>query len=65
MLKKNVGGFDRIVRIVLGVLILSVAIYYESLWGIVGLVMLGTGALRSCPLYSPFRFSTHREKQNS
>jgi hypothetical protein len=63
MLQKNVGGLDRIARIVLGILIVSVAIYYESLWGILGLVMLGTGTLRSCPLYSPFRISTHREKK--
>lgn len=63
MLQKNVGGLDRIARIVFGILILSVAIYYESLWGILGLVMLLTGSLRSCPLYIPFRFSTHREKK--
>ncbi|NTW89350.1 MAG: DUF2892 domain-containing protein [Candidatus Moranbacteria bacterium] len=62
MFEKNVGGLDRIARIVLGVLILSVAIYYESLWGILGLIMLATGTFRSCPLYSPFKITTHREK---
>jgi hypothetical protein len=63
MAHKNVGHIDRIVRIVLGVLILSVAIYYESLWGILGLVMLASGTLRFCPVYFPFGFSTHREKE--
>lgn len=48
-------------RILLGILVLSVAIYYESLWGVLGLVMLLTGTLRSCPLYLPFGFSTHRK----
>ena len=62
MFEKNVGGLDRIARIVLGVLILSVAIYYESLWGILGLIMLASGTLRFCPVYFPFGFSTHREK---
>ena len=63
MFEKNVGGFDRIVRILLGVMTLSVAIYYESLWGILGLVMLASGTIRFCPVYFPFNFSTHREKK--
>lgn len=64
MLQKNVGHADRVVRIALGVLILSVALYYESLWGILGLVMIASGTLRFCPVYFPFGFSTHREKKN-
>ncbi len=63
MFEKNVGGLDRIARIVFGILILTVAIYFGSLWGILGLIMLATGAFRSCPFYTPFKISTHRGKR--
>ncbi len=60
---KNVGGPDRIARIVLGVLVLSVAMYFGSLWGILGLVMIASGTIRFCPVYFPFGISTHKEKK--
>ncbi|HWQ60527.1 MAG TPA: DUF2892 domain-containing protein [Candidatus Fimivivens sp.] len=63
MPQKNVGHFDRVLRIALGILILSVAIYFESLWGILGLVMIASGTIRFCPVYFPFGISTHREKK--
>jgi len=63
MANRNVGDLDRIVRIVLGVLIFSVAIYFESLWGILGLVMIASGTIRFCPGYFPFGISTHKEKE--
>ncbi len=54
----NVGGADRLLRIVLGVLVLALGVYYRSWWGLVGLLPLGTALLRWCPLYLPWRLST-------
>jgi hypothetical protein len=59
MFRTNVGGFDRIVRIVLGlVLIALVFMGPKTPWGWVGVVPLVTGLLRTCPLYSLVGFST-------
>ena len=51
-MKKNVGGIDRIVRIVLGIVIIAVGLFTQSWWGLVGLVPLLTAGMSFCPLYS-------------
>lgn len=49
----NAGTVDRAVRVVLGLGLLSLTVVGpQTLWGLVGLVPLATGALGSCPLYS-------------
>lgn len=49
----NVGGADRLFRIVLGlVLIALVFVGPKTPWGWIGIVPLVTGFLRTCPLYS-------------
>lgn len=59
MLKQNVGGIDRILRIVLGlVLIALVFVGPKTPWGWIGLIPLLTGFIRSCPLYSVLGFNT-------
>jgi hypothetical protein len=58
MCAKNVGGADRIIRIVLGLVIMSVGAYYGSLWGLLGAVVLGTGIFSWCGLYSLIGVST-------
>lgn len=61
-MKKNVGGIDRWIRIVLGiVLILLVFVGPQTKWGWIGLIPLLTGIFNFCPLYLPFKFSTHKE----
>ncbi|MEN3044206.1 MAG: DUF2892 domain-containing protein [Candidatus Hydrothermales bacterium] len=57
-MKKNVGGIDRWIRIILGIIIIFLGIYFKSLWGIIGLVPLITGIIGFCPLYLPFGIST-------
>ena len=53
MFKTNVGSIDRTLRIVLGVVLISlVFIGPQTLWGWVGLVPLLTGFFSTCPLYS-------------
>ena len=56
--QRNVGGADRITRIVLGLVIMSVGAYYGSPWGLLGIVALSTGVFRFCPIYSIRRVST-------
>jgi hypothetical protein len=51
-MKANVGGIDRTLRIVVGLVLLSlVFVGPKTLWGLVGLVPLATGFMRFCPVY--------------
>jgi len=52
-MKTNVGGIDRIVRIVAGLLLIALAVTGTiGLWGWIGIVPLATGLFRTCPAYS-------------
>ena len=57
-MKTNMGGVDRGVRAVLGVLIIAAGIYYRSWWGAIGAVPLLTSLVGVCPAYMPFGLST-------
>ena len=50
---KNEGKVDRIVRVVLGLGLLSLTfVGPQTAWGWVGVVPLVTGLVGNCPLYS-------------
>lgn len=52
MFKINVGGIDRALRIVVGLVLIGlVFVGPKTAWGWIGLVPLLTGLLRICPLY--------------
>ena len=55
---RNVGTVDRLLRIIAGILIIGLGVYYQSLWGIIGIVPLFTGLFRFCPLYSMLGVNT-------
>lgn len=58
-MKPNEGTIDRVIRVVVGLLLLSlVFIGPQTAWGFVGLIPLGTGLIGFCPLYKIFGFST-------
>jgi hypothetical protein len=58
-MKANVGGIDRILRIVIGLVLVALAVTGTvGPWGWIGLVPLATGALGFCPLYPLFGFSS-------
>lgn len=60
-MKANVGYGDRVARVVLGVVLLSLLYFLEgdARWfGLIGLVPLLTAAVGSCPLYSLFGINT-------
>jgi len=57
-MQRNVGGTDRIVRIVVGVAIIAAGVYFKAWWGVIGVVPLLTAAINWCPLYLPFGIST-------
>jgi len=60
-MKANVGGIDRILRIVVGLVLLAAVVLLEgnARWfGLIGIVPLITGIFGYCPAYVPFGFSS-------
>ena len=52
-MKFNVGGVDRILRILLGLVLIGLAASGTvGWWGWLGVIPLLTGVVRFCPLYS-------------
>lgn len=58
-MKSNVGGIDRILRIVIGLVLIGLTLTGAiGAWGWIGLVPLGTAAIGYCPLYTVLGFSS-------
>jgi hypothetical protein len=59
-MKTNVGGVDRILRIIVGLALLAWGWYAQNWWGAIGAVPLLTGAIGWCPMYLPLGLSTNK-----
>lgn len=58
-MKTNVGGIDRMLRVVAGVALIALTLMgVIGAWGWIGVVPLLTAALGFCPLYTVLGFST-------
>ncbi len=58
-MQSNVGGIDRIVRIVVGLVLIGLTLTGNiGLWGWLGVVPLATGAIGWCPPYAIFGWNT-------
>ena len=58
-MKLNVGGIDRILRLVVGIVLIGLAATGTvGWWGWLGVVPLATGLFRFCPMYRLLGMST-------
>jgi hypothetical protein len=60
-MKANVGGIDRVLRVLVGIGLLALVFVLEGdarWWGLVGIVPLATGLARFCPAYTLFGLNT-------
>ncbi|MDX1957724.1 MAG: DUF2892 domain-containing protein [Leptospiraceae bacterium] len=62
-MKQNTGNLDRVLRVVLGLVIMGAGWFMGSWLGLIGLIPLGTAAVGFCPLYSLIGVSTCSTKQ--
>lgn len=68
-MKKNMGGADRIIRLIIAAVI-AILFFTNVITGTLGIILLilgGVFVLTSlvgfCPLYLPFRFNTCAKKE--
>jgi len=54
----NMGNGDRIFRGILGIVILGAGLFFQSWWGLIGLIPLATSIVGWCPVYVPFGWNT-------
>ena len=58
-MKSNVGGIDRILRIVIGLVLIGLTLSGTiGVWGWVGVVALATGVIGWCPPYALLGFNS-------
>lgn len=65
MVKKNVGSVDKIVRIILGLVLLSLFFFLDGgikYIGLLGIILLLTAFISFCPIYTIFRINTHSKE---
>ena len=66
-MKMNVGTIDRAIRVVVGLALLALFFVYPVAWwlwitSIVGVILVATGAVGTCPIYMALGMSTrHKE----
>lgn len=63
---KNVGSTDRLIRIILGILVLSLFFVLQGAlkWvSIIGVVLIITGLINFCPIYVPFKINTIKKNK--
>ena len=60
-MSKNMGGLDRILRIIVGLAAIAFAVFsgHElAMYGYIGVIPLGTALIGWCPAYLPFGIKT-------
>jgi hypothetical protein len=64
-MKVNMGGIDRILRIVVGLALIALTLMGTiGVWGWIGIVLVATSALGFCPLYTMLGMSTCPAKRD-
>lgn len=67
-MKKNVGKFDRVLRVIIGLALILLALYFSATIGfwkwvliIIGLILIIVGIIRYCPLYPLLKVNTNKK----
>ncbi|MFZ5432742.1 MAG: YgaP family membrane protein [Calditrichota bacterium] len=61
-MKANVGTADKVIRIIVGIVIIAAGLLFKSWWGVIGLIPLLTAFVGYCPLYAIIGVATCKTK---
>ncbi|WP_456372594.1 YgaP family membrane protein [Thiolapillus sp.] len=59
-MKQNVGGIDKILRVIVGLAVIGWGVYAQNWWGALGAIPLFTGLMGWCPFYPLLKVSTKK-----
>jgi len=59
-MKANVGGIDKVVRIVVGLALIAWGVIAGNWWGAVGIIPLATALMGFCPAYPLIGMNTRK-----
>jgi hypothetical protein len=67
-MKRNESGLDRIIRVVVGLVFIVLFAVMASGWLgwlllVLGAILLGTGIIGFCPLYTALKINTNKNAQ--
>ncbi|MDO9371529.1 MAG: DUF2892 domain-containing protein [Gammaproteobacteria bacterium] len=65
-MKANIGDTERVIRVIIGLALLSLLFILKdnaSYWGLLGLIPLATAGIRWCPLSALFGINTCAAEQ--
>ena len=62
-MKCNMGKTDRVLRAIIGLIVITAGVYFKSWWGAIGAVPLLTALAGWCPMYVPIGISTRKDKK--
>ena len=57
-MKANVGGIDKILRILVGIALIAWALFGGPVWAWIGILPLATGLMGWCPAYTLIGLNT-------
>jgi hypothetical protein len=57
-MKTNVGGIDKIIRILVGIALIAWALFGGPVWAWIGVLPLATGLMGWCPAYTLIGLNT-------
>lgn len=62
MFTANINSTDRVIRLILGLVLISLAFFGpQTPWGYLGIILVVTAFINFCPLYALFGFSTKKK----
>ncbi len=62
-MKKNVGTADKWIRIVIGLVLISlVFVGPKTAWGWIGIIPLATALINFCPIWAVLKISTRKKE---
>jgi hypothetical protein len=62
-MKTNIGTIDLIVRLTLGVFIITIGAYLKSVWGVLGMIPIITAFSGFCPIYFLLGINSNGKKE--
>ncbi|MBT4288357.1 MAG: DUF2892 domain-containing protein [Deltaproteobacteria bacterium] len=63
-MKQNIGSLDRLIRMLVGLIIIGAGSFHESWWGAIGLIPITTALLRSCFFYRILKTDTNDKSED-